>query len=97
VFQIVLVLLLFAMTAIGVNLTGIGGLVADVAGVVFIATLGCTVAAIAFGESRARSWGDPSWDETDLPRWEPKRPDSEYHLEDETSGSLPSMRVRRRT
>ena len=95
-FEFALILILFAMMAIGVTLTGIGGLVAQVAQIVFIVTLGFAVAALVVARKRTSGFGATPWDETQVPRWDPTRSGTAYHLEDEASGSVASIRERRR-
>jgi hypothetical protein len=97
VFQLVLVLLLFAMVAGGVTLTGIGGVVADVAQIALIVTLAFTIAAIAVARRRTSGSDRSPWDQANIPRWGPTHSGTEYQMEDEASGSLPSIRERRRT
>jgi hypothetical protein len=79
-FGFALVLLLLAMTAIGVTLTGIGGLVAEVAGIVFIVTLGFAVTALALARGRTSGFGDSPFNESANQRWDPRRAGTAYHL-----------------
>jgi hypothetical protein len=98
-----LLLLLLSMAAIGVTLTGIGGLVAEVSIVVFIVTLGLAGVAMLIARraesDRADSpWREtiPPWRETIPPRWDAARSHRQYHLEDDVSGSVVSLREGRR-
>ena len=95
-FGLALLLLLFAMAAIGVTLTGIGGLVADVSVVVFIVTLGLAGVAMILARRHASGVGENPWRGTVPPSWETAHPRAQYHFEDEASGSLVSLRGRRR-
>jgi hypothetical protein len=90
-----LLLLFFAMAAIGVTLTGVGGAVAQVSLVVFIVTLGLAVLALILARRDAEA-GDSRRRETVPETWEPVRWRAQYHLEDEVSGSLVSLKGRRR-
>jgi uncharacterized membrane protein YtjA (UPF0391 family) len=96
VFEVALVLVLLALMAIGVTLTGIGGLIAQVAQIIFIVTLGFAVVALAIARKRTSGFGDTPWDETQISRWDPTRSGTAYHLENEASGSVASIRERRR-
>jgi hypothetical protein len=97
VFGFALVLLLLAMTAIGVTLTGIDGLVAQIAEIVFVVTLGFAVAALAFARRHDSDSGGTPWDDKEIPRWDPRRSGTAYHPEDEAAGSVASIREQRRT
>jgi hypothetical protein len=95
VFGFALLLLLFAMAAMGVTLTGVGGLVAGLAVVVFIVTLSLAAVALLLAR-RDTTQGERLPRETVPPSWYVTRPRAGYQIENEASGSVVALKERRR-
>jgi hypothetical protein len=96
VFGFALLLILFAMAAMGITLTGIGGSVADVAVVVFIVTLSLAAVALMLARRDASDAGESLPPETVPPSWYVTRPRARYQIEDDASGSVVALKERRR-